>query len=161
MLATDVLNATVTISGTGTGTGTSATNTPKAGATSAPTEAATAAPTTSSGTGTGTASQGTIEDLIVESATGMMQYVVVQVGDNTNWTPVPINFLSWDATNNTFVLNVSSDVLQSAPSFSQDQFPDTSVSGWDQEFSTFWSSQSSGGTGTGTGTGLATDTPTP
>jgi hypothetical protein len=174
MLASDILGASVMVSpqgndqGTGTGTG-AETSTPAAGAVSTDTPAAggdtgtaTAEAGTGMGTGTGDFSQGTVEDMIIEPQTGDMQYLVVSFGTEDTWIPIPIGFLRWDATSNGFVLMVNANALQNAPSFSSDQFPDTSMSGWDQEFSTFW--QSNGGTGTGNGSGgvtVSTATPTP
>lgn len=79
---------------------------------------------------------------------------MVRFGTEDRWIPIPIGFLRWDSTMNGFVLMVNEIALQNAPAFSSDQFPDTSTSGWDQEFSTFW--QSNGGTGTGTGSGTGT-----
>ena len=76
--------------------------------------------------------------------------------------PGPDQTPGWDSANNQLVLMVSVDSLQNAPTISSDQFPDTSMSGWDPEFSTFW--QSNGGTGAGTGTGgvtVSTATATP
>jgi sporulation protein YlmC with PRC-barrel domain len=166
MLATDVLGATVVINpqGTGTGgtaaiatdtpaagTGTLATDTPSAGGTGS-----TSTPSTggsSSGTGTGS-DENIVEDMIVDPLTGLMQYVVISMGTGSDWIPVPVSLLGWDSANSQLVLMVSADSLQNAPTFSSDQFPDTSMSGWDQEFSTFW--QTNGGTGAGTGTGAVT-----
>jgi sporulation protein YlmC with PRC-barrel domain len=182
MLATEVLGASVTVSpqgnngtgGTG-GSGTLATDTPSAGtglATDTPSAGGTLSTSTpeaggtGTGTGTGTSNfnQGTVEDLIVEPATGMMQYLVVRFGSQDNWIPVPIGFLRWDSATNSIVLMVSANALQNAPAFSADQFPDTSMSGWDQQWSGYW--QNNGGTGNGTGTGtggttISTATATP
>lgn len=170
VLASDVLGATVTIGGglgQGNGTGQSSTAVPDTTATATTgtgtgTGSATAT-STSSGTGTGTgngstsagATQATVEDLIIEPVNGNILYLVVRTSDDdTRWIPVPLGFLSWDATNNGFVLMVNANALQNAPAFQADQFPDTTSAGWDTEFSTFW--QSNGGTGTGIGTGGVT-----
>jgi hypothetical protein len=177
MLATDILGATVTVSpqGNDQGTGTGAeTSTPEAGVVSTDTPSAsgdttgTATPESSTGTGTGTDdfSTGTVEDMIVEPQTGDMQYLVVSFGTEDRWFPIPVGFLRWDSTTNGFVLMVNQNALQNAPAFTSDQFPDTSSSGWDQEFSTFWQSNGGmgGGTGSGTGSGgvtVATATATP
>jgi hypothetical protein len=179
MLATDILGATVTVSpqgnDQGAGTGTSVeTSTPEAGVISTDTPSAsgdtiaTATPESSMGTGTGTGdfSMGTVEDMIVEPQTGDMQYLVVSFGTEDRWIPIPVGFLRWDSTTNGFVLMVNANALQNAPAFSSDQFPDTSMSGWDQEFSTFWQSNGGmgGGTGSGSGTGgisISTATATP
>jgi hypothetical protein len=174
-LATDVLGLTVTVSqqasepGTGgTGTG-SETSTPDAGGTAAtamPDATATADTGTETGTGTGTGgfSQGTVEDLIVEPMTGIIQYVVLSFSGSDRWVPVPVSTLNWDSTMSGFALNAGADVLQNAPSFTSDQFPDTSTSGWDQEWSTFWQSNGGMGTGSGSGSGgvsISTATATP
>jgi hypothetical protein len=103
-----------------------------------------------------------LEDMIVEPMTGLIQYVVIGMGTGESWIPVPIAFLGWDPANGQFVLMVTPDTLQNAPTFPSDQFPDPSTSGWDQEFSTYWQSNdgtdSSGGTG---GTIVSTATATP
>jgi sporulation protein YlmC with PRC-barrel domain len=178
-LASQVIGTTITLSpgqgngtnnGTGTGnTGTgsgTATEAPTSAATSAPTSAATSAPTSTSGTGTGTGTgnglgnlQATVDDMIVETQTGMIQYLVVRTDFGSGEVLVPV--VQWDATNNAFMLNVAPGILQNAPNFTSDQFPDTTTSGWDQQFSTYW--QSNGGTsgGSGTGTGNVTATATP
>jgi hypothetical protein len=151
--------------GTGTGSGT-ATEAPTSAATSAPTSAATSAPTSApstGGTGKGLGNlQATINDMIIETNTGMIQYLVIgtNFGSGDVLVPVPLSLLQWDATNNDFMLNVALGILQNAPNFTSDQFPDTSTSGWDQMFSTFWQSNgASGGSGSGTSTGSATATP--
>jgi hypothetical protein len=94
--------------------------------------------------------------MIIETNTGMIQYIVIgtNFGSGDVLVPVPLNLIQWDATNSQFMLNVAPGILQTAPNFTSDQFPDTSTSGWDQQFSTFWQSNgASGGSGTGTGTG--------
>jgi hypothetical protein len=69
--------------------------------------------------------------------------------------------MGWDATNNQIVLMVDANLLQNAPGFSSSQLPDTTMSGWDQQFSSYWQSGGSGsGTGTG-GTASSTATATP
>jgi hypothetical protein len=176
ILASDVLGANVIPNaqgaGTGTGgTGTSATDTPAAGTGTQSTDtpsaggtASTAMPDTtstasSSGTGTGTGStstdnsQGTVQDIIFNPKNGDMQYLVVSSGSGDTWIPVPIDLVGWDATNNQLALTVDANTLQNAPTFSSSQFPDTSTAGWDQQFSTYWSSNS------GAGAGAATPTP--
>lgn len=73
--------------------------------------------------------------------------------------PVPVSSIDWDADNGAFLLNANPATLRDAPFFENGQFPDTTMSGWNTEFDTFW--QNNGG-GTGTETGAqATATPTP
>jgi hypothetical protein len=171
MLATDILGATVTVSpqgndqGTGTGTGTGLETSTPASGTGSSLETSTPASGTGSGTGTGTTtgdfSTGTADDLIIQPLTGNLQYLVVDFGTQSNLIPLPIGFLRWDSTTNGFVLMVSPNALQNAPTFSPDQFPDTSMSGWDQEWSTYWQNNGGMGIGTGTGSGVSVATATP
>ena len=152
---TDQATAT-TEAGTGTGPGT---------ATAAPGGAvvATATATTGAGgTGVGTDqgnTTGTIEDMIIDTDSGDILYVVIMAAfaDGERWIPVPLNLFQWNGAAGAFTVNADATALQNAPSFQDDQFPDTSTSGWNSEFDTFW--QNNGGMGTG-GTGTqATATP--
>ena len=170
ILATDILGATVSISpqgqdqGTGSGIGTDVQATATSGTdTTAPTAtsttgsgtgAATETSTTGSGTGTGTGTQGTVEDVVIEPASGELQYLVISTATGENWIPIPIGFLRWDASTNSVILMINENALQNAPAFSPDQFPATSAAGWDQEISDFW--QNNGGTGTGSEAATAT-----
>lgn len=187
VLASQVLGSTITFGGEGQGQGqgqaqatsapdtratattggnvTGATATPSTGGTGTNATATTTTGGTSTGVGNAAgATQATVEDLIIDQATGDLRYLVIRTAeDNTRWIPIPIGFLRWDATNNGFVLMISANALQNAPAFAEDQFPDTSTTGWDTEFSTFWQSNGgtggAGGTGTG-GTGGTSTTPT-
>ena len=186
VLASDVIGATVMISPQGngqgnsqgqgaatatpgtTGSGTEATATPGgaelATAITGPSAEATATTTTgNSGTNGSALTEATVSDLILDPASGDLQFLVISgsFSEGERWIPVPIGFLRWDVTNQAFVLMISGNALENAPSFTEDQFPDTSSSGWDTEFNDFWQNQ---GTGSGAGIGTvtaATATPTP
>ena len=163
-LASNVIGATVNVSattGTGTGTGTTgtATSAPTTGgsdtATAAPTDSgvmgtATSAPATG-GTGMGSTS-GTVKDLIVDTASGDIQYVVVDMtmSDGEHLIPVPLSVFQWDGSTQALVINTSADMLQGAPSFQNGQFPDTSMPGWDSEFQSFWQNNGAGASATAT-----------
>ena len=119
----------------------------------------------SQGTGTGS-DTGTVQDVIIEPRIAKLQYVVVSLVSGDAWIPVPIRALGWDSTDNQLVLMVDASMLQNAPTFSGGQIPDTSVQGWDEQFSTYWSGGGRGtgsdsGSGTGTAAGTATGTATP
>jgi sporulation protein YlmC with PRC-barrel domain len=121
---------------------------------------ATATVGTGVGPGTGNVT-GTIEDVIVDVETGDVQYLVINTSfdDGEHWIPVPLGLLQWNGASQNFVLDTDGDRLRNAPFFTEDEFPDTTTSGWDTEFSTYWQND---GTGTGGGTeGNATATPTP
>ena len=163
VLASEVLGAPITLSpgeGSGPGTGTDqATATATAGTGAG---AATATATAGTGTGQGVGNiEGTIHDVIVAVDTGEIQYFVIDVtlDEGERLIPVPVSSIDWDADNGAFLLNANPATLRDAPFFENGQFPDTTISGWNTEFDTFW--QNNGG-GTGTGTGAqATATPTP
>ena len=84
--------------------------------------------------------------------------------EGERWIPVPLSLVQWNAGTGVFVLNTNPAALRDAPSFQDGQFSDTSTSGWNSEFDTYWQNNGgTGGTGTGTGSGdtPATATPTP
>jgi hypothetical protein len=118
--------------------------------------------TVGTGTGPGTGNvTATIEDVIVDVESGDIRYLIVNTSfdDGEHWIPVPLGLLQWNGASQNFVLDTDGDRLRNAPFFTEDEFPDTTVSGWDDEFSTYWQSD---GTGTGGATdGIATATPTP
>jgi sporulation protein YlmC with PRC-barrel domain len=186
VLATDILGSTVTIGAQGTGTGTDgtdlATATPGTGTggtglatattdtstggtglATATTSAGLATATTGPGTGTGSI-VATIEDMIIATDTGDIQYIILNTNAGTQQLiPVPLSVFQWDNTAQGFALNVDSTMLQNAPTLENGQIPDTTTSGWNSQFDTFWQNNGAGGSGTGTGSGngLATVTPTP
>jgi hypothetical protein len=51
----------------------------------------------------------------------------------------------WDAASGSFILNADGTMLQNAPSFQEDLFPDTSTDGWNSEFDSFWQNNGAGG----------------
>jgi sporulation protein YlmC with PRC-barrel domain len=167
VLASQVLGTPLMTGGQGQGQG-QATAMPDTTATATTGGTGATATASTGGTGTGTgqsagANQATVEDAIIDMATGDVQYLVISTAkDNTQWIPIPVGFLRCDSTTNRFSLTINANALQNAPAFAQDQFPDTSTTGWDTEFSTFW--QNNGGTGTagtgGTGTGVTSSTAT-
>ena len=160
VLASDVLGSTITLSpGQGQGQDQNqgqATTDPNATAN----PNATATTGTDQGQGVGNI-QGSIDDMIVAVDTGEIQYVVVDatLAEGQRWIPVPLNVIQWDATNGAFVINANPATFQQAPFFENSQYPDTTISGWDTEFDTFWQSNGAG-SGTGTGSEIeATATP--
>ena len=100
---------------------------------------ATVDPNQASGPGVGNFS-GTIEDMIVDTDTGDILYIVVNttLDDGERWIPVPLSFFQWDADNATALLNVNPATLRDAPFFMDGEFPDTTVDDWDSEWDAFW-----------------------
>jgi len=168
VLASEVLGSTITL---GAGQGTDGTGTDQATAVPGTDGQATATPGTGTDGATATADAGadsgmddgkltaTVEDLIVDTAVGNILYIVVNTtfDDGERWIPVPLGMFQWDGMGG-FMLNADGAMLQNAPFFQGNQFPDTTMSGWNSEFDSFW--QNSGaGTGNGSDSGEATATP--
>lgn len=107
--------------------------------------------------GTGPMS-GTMDDLIVDPATGELQYLVISgdFAEGQRLIPVPLSSVMWDAANQTFVIQVDPAALQNAPTFEDGQFPDMSAEGWNSEIDQFWQNPSAGASGGGA---AATATP--
>jgi sporulation protein YlmC with PRC-barrel domain len=156
VLASDVLGSAVTLSpgqgegigqGTdqGTGLATATAGTGQGQATSTPgtgTDQATAttdASVATAGPGVGNFN-GTIDDMIVDTDTGDILYIVVSADfdEGQRLIPVPLSFFQWDTTNGALALNVNPAMLRDAPFFEDGQFPDTTAEGWNSEFDTFW-----------------------
>lgn len=125
---------------------------------STPTVTADQAPGQDQGQGVGNINA-TIEDMIVDTDTGAILYIVVNttLDDSERWIPVPLGLIQWDAANSAFLLNANPAMLRDAPFFEDGLFPDTTMDGWNSEFDSFWQN---GGTGSGAGTD-STATPAP
>lgn len=82
----------------------------------------------------------TVEDMIVDPESGAIRYIVIDAlfDDGERWIPVPLGFLQWDGANQAFVIDIDLAALQNAPFFLDDQFPDTTLEGWNTEFENFW-----------------------
>ena len=145
VLATELLGSTVTLSpGQGQPQGQEQpTDDPNMTATVDP--SATTAPGQDQGQGVGNI-EGTIDDMIVAIDTGEIQYIVVDVtlDESQRWIPVPLSFFQWDLTNGTFLINANPATFRDAPFFENGQYPDTTTSGWNSEFDTFWQNNGSG-----------------
>jgi len=124
--------------GTGSGVGTSTPSTSTDLATSAP----------SAGTSTKNLNVA-IDDMIVNTDLGEITYIVVKTSfdDGEHLIPVPLGLLRLDSSNQSFVLNLEAALLQNAPFFQSDQFPDMTLPDWSSEFDSFWQNNGSGGTG--------------
>jgi hypothetical protein len=101
-----------------------------------------------------------IEDMIVDTDTGEILYIVLNAAftDAERLLPVPLGMFQWDAGASGLVFSGDGTMLQGAPFFEDGQFPDTTTSGWNSEFDTFWQNQIPGAD-SGTGGAEATATP--
>lgn len=165
--------ATPTSAGTGLATATPGTSGAGTSLTTATPTSASAATSAPSAGATAKQLNATIDDLIVNTDSGDILYVVVKTNfDNgEHLIPVPLRLLQLNISvpasdtspagdnNKSFVLNIDATTLQNAPFFQKDQFPDMTMAGWNSEFESFWQNN---GTGSGSGTSSqATATPTP
>ncbi len=55
-----------------------------------------------------------------------------------NLIPVPLQVLSFDATNSALSLTVDTATFTGAPGFASSAYPNTQQSGWDSQFSSYW-----------------------
>ena len=96
----------------------------------------------------------TVDDIIVDTTSGEIKYIVVNTSfdDGEHWIPIPLSLFQLDGSTQALVLNADLAMLQSAPFFQDGQFPDTTLPNWSSEFDAFWQN---GGTGTGSGSGAA------
>lgn len=77
---------------------------------------------------------GDIKDIMIDIETGTVGYAVLDMGGflgiGNKLFAVPWSSLTVDTDNHEFVLNVEKEVLQNAPGFDQDNWPDFSDAAW-------------------------------
>jgi sporulation protein YlmC with PRC-barrel domain len=82
-------------------------------------------------------SLGEIKEIMLDMRTGHVGYVVMGMGGwmgfGDRLYAVPWKALQHDVANHRFILDMSRDKLQSAPSFSQEQWPDMADASWVRE----------------------------
>jgi sporulation protein YlmC with PRC-barrel domain len=142
LLASDLLGATITVGNADGRAAEEGEATAMPAATTDPN--ATATTDAGSGSGTDMDSQGPtearIEDMIVDPDTGDVLHLVLNslFDDGERWIPVPLSTLRWDAANESFLFVANANALLNAPFFQADQWPDTTLDGWDTDFNDFW-----------------------
>lgn len=85
---------------------------------------------------------GTIEDFLLDSATGRFGYAVLScagVAGNEKLFPVPLKALTADTDGVRFMLNADYDTLRYAPGFCPGEWPDTADPSWRSEVNRFYS----------------------
>jgi len=80
---------------------------------------------------------GAIEELMIDVDTGQIAYAVLSFGGFLGFGDklfaIPWKALKLDAANEVFKLNVERKVLESAPGFDKDSWPDMADSAWGQD----------------------------
>lgn len=77
---------------------------------------------------------GDIEDLVIDLPEGRVAYAVLSFGGflgvGDKFFAVPPDALEWSADDDTLVLNVERSVLEQAPGFDKDNWPDLADRAW-------------------------------
>lgn len=82
---------------------------------------------------------GKIEDIVIDSASGRIAYVVIESDDKL--FAVPWQSFAPSATGTELVLNISKDKLKSAPGFSKNSWPDMANPQWGTEVHRYYGQQ--------------------
>jgi hypothetical protein len=106
---------------------------------------------TITGTGTLTDTQGTgmevtdvqltVRDAIINPSDGTIRYYIVVVsglGDDDMWVPVPPDLLVEEDADAMRFSAINPQALAGAPWFIEDEFPNTTVDGWDDDLVEWW-----------------------
>jgi hypothetical protein len=92
-----------------------------------------------------------IDDLIVNNDAGDVMYLVLKANlrDGDHLIPVPLRLLKFDVENEVFLLDIDPAMLETAPSFKENEFPDLTTPGWNSDLDSFWQNNGSDGSGSG------------
>jgi sporulation protein YlmC with PRC-barrel domain len=85
---------------------------------------------------------GTIEDLMIDIESGRIAYAVLSFGGflglGDKLFAIPWSALKVEAAEKRFVLNISKDLLEQAPGFDKDNWPDMSDPAWGVQIYTYY-----------------------
>jgi len=88
---------------------------------------------------------GEIEDMLIGLDSGQIKYAVLTYGGvldiGNKLFAIPLSAFSFDPQQNAFVLNVAEEMLENAPGFNEDNWPDTASPEWDVAERDFWQGQ--------------------
>lgn len=84
---------------------------------------------------------GEIKDIMIDVNVGTIEYVVLQTGGflgiGEKLFAIPYNVLSIDTENHAFILPQSKEVLENAPGFDKDHWPETNNHDYDS-YDNYW-----------------------
>ena len=84
---------------------------------------------------------GKIKEIMLDISEGKIEYVVIEFGGflglGEKYFAVPFKALSIDTNRHAFILNQSRDVLENAPGFDKDHWPETNSHGMSASL-TYW-----------------------
>ncbi len=82
---------------------------------------------------------GKIEDIMIDISSGKIEYVVIAFGGfltiNEKYFAIPFRLLRVDTANKAFIFNQPKEVLEKAPGFDLNHWPETNLHGEE----TYWS----------------------
>lgn len=88
---------------------------------------------------------GEIKEIMIDMRTGQVGYVVLGLsgwmGTSSHLYAIPWKALQHDVANHRFVLDISREKLQSAPSFNPEQWPDMADATWIKEINTVYGTE--------------------
>ncbi len=88
---------------------------------------------------------GTIKEVMLDKVSGKVAYVVLEsgtfLGMGGKLFAIPWNSISYDKSDECFILNVDKDRLKDAPGFDKDNWPDMADRTWGQSVSNFYGSK--------------------
>jgi sporulation protein YlmC with PRC-barrel domain len=88
---------------------------------------------------------GEIKDMLIGLDSGQIKYAVLTYGGvldiGNKLFAIPLNAFNFDPQQNAFVLNVNEEMLENAPGFNEDNWPDTASLEWDMAERDFWQGQ--------------------
>jgi sporulation protein YlmC with PRC-barrel domain len=74
---------------------------------------------------------GTIKDIMLDLTGGKIEYVVVEMGGflgiGEKFFAIPYSLMKVDPSNERFILNQSKEILENAPGFDKDHWPETNA----------------------------------
>jgi len=85
---------------------------------------------------------GEIKEIMLDVSNGTIEYVVLEYGGflgmGSKFFAIPYGSLELDTKRHAFILRQSKDVLEKAPGFDKDHWPDTNVHSSLSDSSTYW-----------------------
>lgn len=83
---------------------------------------------------------GTVDDVMIDLDTGKVRFIVVtfNLDDIESRIPLPAVLLGCDSGDETFVVLIDTDTVRGAPTFAENEFPDTRSPDWDVDFLDYW-----------------------
>lgn len=94
---------------------------------------------TYSATGRQQEQEGEVEDLMIGLIQERVNYAILSLPGDDQLTPVPYTLVSLDSSAGELVVNTGQGLLENAPGFNAESWPDTSTPLWDTVYRNYWS----------------------